>query len=156
VGPNAARDEGVAWSKDLSRAIDFLQTRPDIDSSRIGYSGISGGADAGFIFVALEPRLKAAALLGGGRVNGEAQLPEANLVNFVPRIRTPTLLLYGRNDAGRPVDTFQVPLFRLLGTPAEHKRHAILDGAHTPARQEDVIREVLEWFDTYLGQVTRR
>jgi hypothetical protein len=62
----------------------------------------------------------------------------------------------GRNDVGRPVDTFQVPLFRLLGTPAEHKRHAILDGAHTPAQLQDVIREVLDWFDRYLGQVTLR
>jgi eukaryotic-like serine/threonine-protein kinase len=153
VGPNAARDEVIAWSRDVSRAIDYLQTRADIDSSRIGYYGTSSGADAGLIAVALEPRVKAAVLQGGGRVNGEAQLPEANLVNFVPRIRTPTLLLYGRNDIGRPVDTFQAPLFRLLGTPAEHKRHAILDGGHTPTRQQDVIREVLQWFDRYLGPV---
>ena len=92
---------------------------------------------------------------GGGPVNGEIQLPEANLVNFVPRIRTPTLLLYGRNDVGRPVDTVQSRLFRLLGTPAEHKRHAILEGGHTPTRPQDVIREVLQWFDKYLGSIVQ-
>jgi eukaryotic-like serine/threonine-protein kinase len=156
VGPNAARDEVIAWSKDVSRAIDYLQTRSDMDAGRIGYYGTSSGADAGLIALALEPRVRATVLQGGGHVNGEVQLPEANLVNFVPRIRTPTLLLYGRNDIGRPVDTFQSPLFRLLGTPAEHKRHAILEGGHTPTRRRDVIREVLEWFDKYLGPVSRQ
>src|SRR5262249_49698815 len=137
VGPNAARDEVIAWSKDVSRAIDYLQTRSDIDSSRIGYYGISAGADAGLVILALEPRVKASVVQGGGPVNGVAQLPEADLVNFGPRIRTPTLLLYGRNDALLPADTFQAPLFRLLGTPAEHKRHAILTGGHLPSRQQD-------------------
>ena len=156
VGPNAARDEVITWSKDVSRAIDYLQTRADIDSSRIGYYGISAGADAGLVILALEPRVKASVLQSGGRINGEVQLPEANLVNFVPRIRTPTLLVYGRNDAYYPARTFQTPLFRLLGTPAEHKRHAVLDGGHTPARLQDVIREVLQWFDKYLGPVAPR
>ena len=75
-------------------------------------------------------------------------------VNFAPRVRIPTLLLYGRNDLNYPVDTFQVPLFRLLGTPAGQKRHTILEGGHTPARQQDVIREVLHWFDEHFGPVT--
>jgi dipeptidyl aminopeptidase/acylaminoacyl peptidase len=34
-----------------------------------------------------------------------------HFVNFVPRIRVPTLLLHGRNDAGYPVDTFRTPSF---------------------------------------------
>jgi formylglycine-generating enzyme required for sulfatase activity/pimeloyl-ACP methyl ester carboxylesterase len=154
VGPSAARDEVIAWSKEFGRSIDYLETRTDIHASRIGYYGISSGADAGFILTALEPRVKASVLQGGGLVYDEVQLPEAHVVNFAPRIRIPTLFLYGRNDVNRPVDTVQVPLFRLLGTPADHKRHVILEGGHTPARQQDVIREVLDWFDRYLGPVT--
>ena len=156
VGPNAARDEVIAWSKALGRTIDYLETRADIDRSRIAYFGVSSGADAGLILTALEPRLKVSVLQAGGPVLSGSQPPEMHFVNFVPRIRIPTLLLYGRNDVGYPLDTFQVPLFRLLGTPAEHKRHKILEGGHTPARQQDVIREVLDWFDTYLGPVTSR
>jgi dienelactone hydrolase len=156
IGPNAARDEVIAWSKDLGRTIDYLETRADIDRSRIAYFGVSSGADAGLILTALEPRFKVSVLQAGGPVLSGSQPPEMHFVNFVPRIRIPTLVLYGRNDVGYPVDTFQVPLFRLLGTPAEQKRHAKLEGGHTPARQQDVIREVLDWFDTYLGPVTSR
>jgi eukaryotic-like serine/threonine-protein kinase len=153
VGPNAARDEVIAWSKDVSRSIDYLETRADIDPNRVGYYGVSSGGDAGLIVTALEPRIKVSALQGGGPVLSGPQPPEMHFINFVPRIRVPTLLPFGRNDVGYPVDTFQVPLLRLLGTAPEHKRHAILEGGHTPARQQDVIREVLDWFDKSLGSV---
>jgi hypothetical protein len=112
VGPHAARDEVIAWSKDASRSIDYLETRADMDRSRIAFYGVSIGADAGFLITALEPRIKVSALLGGGPVNGAVQLSEAHFVNFVPRVRIPTLLLYGRNDVNNPLATFQIPLFR--------------------------------------------
>ena len=41
----------------------------------------------------------------------------------------------------------------LLGTPPEHKRHVALDGGHVPTDMRGMIREVLDWFDTYLGPV---
>jgi dienelactone hydrolase len=154
-GPSVARDEVIAWAREFGRSLDFLETRPDIDAGRIGFYGISSGADAGIILTALEPRIKAAVLSGAGLVNDEVQLPEAHVVNFAPRVRMPTLLLSGRNDVARPVDKVQAPLFRLLGTPPEHRRHHIIDGGHIPARQQDATREVLDWFDRYLGPVTR-
>ena len=92
-------------------------------------------------------------LSGIGLVNDKVQLPEAHVVNFAPRIGVPTLLLSGRNDVARPVHTIQAPIFRLLGTPPEHTRHAIIEGSHIPARQQDATREVLAWFDKYLGPV---
>jgi serine/threonine protein kinase/dienelactone hydrolase len=154
LGPAAARDGVIAWAKEFRRSIDYLETRPDIDASRIGYYGISSGADAGLILTALEPRVRASALLGVGLVADKAQLPEAHVVNFAPRVRIPTLFLSGRNDIARPIDTVQAPLFRLLGTPREHKRHFIFEGGHIPARQQDAIREVLDWYDKCLGPVT--
>ncbi len=67
----------------------------------------------------------------------------------------PVLLLGGRNDFYFPVETSQAPLIKLLGTPAEHKRHVVLKGAgHVPPRIE-VIREILHWLDRYLGPVGR-
>jgi pimeloyl-ACP methyl ester carboxylesterase len=63
----------------------------------------------------------------------------------------PVLLLGGRNDFVFPVETSQAPLFRLLGTPAEHKKHVVYEGAgHVPPRIE-LIREILDWLDRYLG-----
>ena len=35
-GPNAERDLRIAWSRDLGRAIDYLETRADIDTHAAG------------------------------------------------------------------------------------------------------------------------
>jgi cephalosporin-C deacetylase-like acetyl esterase len=51
---------------DLRRAVDYLETRGEIDSSRIGYVGGSMGGILGGIFIGVEPRIKAAALLVAG------------------------------------------------------------------------------------------
>jgi hypothetical protein len=34
------RDYVIYWSKDLGRSIDYLETRPDLDSQKIGYYGL--------------------------------------------------------------------------------------------------------------------
>ena len=51
---------------DLRRAVDYVETRPDIDGKRIGYVGGSMGGILGAIFIGVEPRIKAAALLVAG------------------------------------------------------------------------------------------
>ena len=66
MGPFAEREIRIAWSRDLGRAIDYLETRSDIDRTRLAFYGVSDGADAGVILTALEPRLKTAVLQGTG------------------------------------------------------------------------------------------
>ena len=144
------RDRRIAWSRQLGRAIDYLESRPDIDATRVGFYGISAGADAGTILTALEPRLKASVLQGTGIWGDET--PENNAVDYAPRIRVPTLMLNGRYDFGAPPDTAQRPLFDLLGTPPGSKRHVILDTGHA-IPIDDAARELLPWFDRYLGPV---
>jgi len=51
---------------DLRRAVDYLETRPEIDVERIGYVGGSMGGILGAIFIGVEPRIKAAALIVAG------------------------------------------------------------------------------------------
>lgn len=51
---------------DLRRAVDYLETRDDIDMDRIGYVGGSMGGIFGGIFIGVEPRIKAAALIVAG------------------------------------------------------------------------------------------
>jgi hypothetical protein len=41
-------------------------------------------------------------------------------------------------------------MFRLLGAPLGSKRHVIFESGHTPP-SDLVIKEVLDWFDRYLG-----
>ena len=93
---NARREHRIAWSRQLGRGIDYLESRPDIDATRLGFYGISAGADAGTILTALEPRLKASVLQGTGIWGDET--PENNAVDYAPRIRMPTLMLNGRYD----------------------------------------------------------
>jgi len=43
-------------------------------------------------------------------------------------------------------------MFRLLGTPERDKRHALFESGHIVPKNF-VIKEVLDWFDRYLGPV---
>ena len=151
-GPNAERDLTIAWSKELGRSIDYLETRRDIDAGRIAYYGFSVGAVAGPILTALEPRFKASILLGGGVVD-VPRAAEVEPIDFAPRVHVPTLMISGRQDFARPVETLQRPLFSMLGTPPDQKRLALFEGGHIP-RLQDIIREMLDWLDRYLGAVT--
>lgn len=56
IGDNIARY--MVW--DAMRGIDYLQTRPDIDSHLIGSYGCSGGGTLSAYLAALDPRVKAA------------------------------------------------------------------------------------------------
>ncbi|MCR4410804.1 MAG: acetylxylan esterase [Thermoguttaceae bacterium] len=46
------------------RALDYLESRPDVDRSRIGVAGASGGGLQTQMVVALDPRAKAATIVG--------------------------------------------------------------------------------------------
>jgi eukaryotic-like serine/threonine-protein kinase len=151
-GPNELRDLRIAWSKDLGRSLDYLETRRDIDKGRLAYYGLSLGAITALPILAVEDRFKVAVLLAGGLPFNHVP-PEADPVNFVSRIRIPVLLLGGRQDFIHPVDTAQVPLLRLLGTPEKDKKHIIFEGGHAPLRIQVLIRDILDWLDRYLGPV---
>jgi pimeloyl-ACP methyl ester carboxylesterase len=152
------RDVVIQWSKDLGRTIDYLNSRNEFDKDKVAYYGFSMGAGEALPILALESRLRTAILLTGGLETNTAfrQFPQIDEINFVPRIKLPVLLLGGRFDFVFPVETSQKPLFSLLGTLPERKRHVVFEGAgHVPPRI-DVIREILDWLDRYLGPVRRQ
>jgi dienelactone hydrolase/predicted Ser/Thr protein kinase len=138
--------------KDLRRSIDYLETRPDIDGQRIAYYGMSWGAGLGAYVGAVEDRFKASILLGGC-IDGSGR-PEINDINYVGRVRVPTLMLNGRYDTINPVETRIKPMFDLLGTPAADKRLELFETDHIPPITE-YIKETLAWLDKYLGPVKR-
>jgi hypothetical protein len=153
-GPNDQRDWKVQIGKDLRRTVDFIESRDDLDGERIAYYGMSWGATLGPIMTAIEPRFDASILLAGGVYNYPEDWPaEALPQNFAPRSTVPTMMVNGRADFGTPVETNIQPMFDMLGTPAEDKRLVLLDGGHVPAEPNEVIREVLDWLDRYLGPV---
>jgi len=59
------RAEQIQLIKDLQRAVDVLRSRPNVDDGRIAYVGVSYGGAMGALFVGIERRLEAAALVVG-------------------------------------------------------------------------------------------
>jgi hypothetical protein len=155
VGPNQLRDRLLQWSKDVQRSIDYLETRPEIDTSKLAFYGISYSAWVSPTLLAPEPRLKAAVLVSGG-----ASTPtpaEVDPWNYAPRVKVPVLMLNGRDDFIFPVDISQIPLLDVLGTPAKDKRHILFDGGHVNLQTRlDLIGEILRWLDRYQGPVNTR
>jgi formylglycine-generating enzyme required for sulfatase activity/dienelactone hydrolase len=147
------RDHTIAWAKDLSRSVDFLETRKDIDREKLAYLGFSWGGEVAPVMLAVEDRFKAAILVSGG-LDPYRTLPEAEPFNFASRVRIPVLMLNGRYDHRFPVEASQLPFFRSLGTPEKDKKHVIYESGHSPPRKE-YIRESLDWLDKYLGPVKR-
>jgi eukaryotic-like serine/threonine-protein kinase len=152
TSPSEQRDMMIRWSQDISRVIDYLETRADFDATRIGFYGFSAGAIYGPVFTAVEPRIGASILLGGGLLPLPLR-PEVHPVHFGPRSRTPTLMVNGRDDFLMPYEFSQRPFFELIGAPDDQKRHVLLDGGHIPTNRHDIIREVLDWLDRYFGTV---
>jgi eukaryotic-like serine/threonine-protein kinase len=153
LGPMGLRDLRVQQAKDVFRAVDYLESRPDIDTDRLAYYSLSMGASFGPIPLSLEPRIRAAVLLSAGlRFNTP---PEIQPANFAPRVRVPVLMVNGRDDFDAPLAS-QRRFFDLFGTPAEAKRHVILDGGHVPSDMRGVIRVVLDWLDEQFGPADTR
>src|SRR5215208_2929772 len=65
------RAEQIQLIKDLQRAVDVLRARANVDDERIAYHGTSYGGAMGALFVGIERRIKAAALVvpDGGLVS---------------------------------------------------------------------------------------
>jgi len=145
------RDHVIAWSKDLGRSIDYLETRSDIDHNKLAYEGYSWGAAMRSLLPAMEDRIKVLVLIAPGFYL-QRRLPEVDQINFAPRVKAPVLMLNGRFDFIFPTGSSQEPMFRQLGTPPEHKRRVLYDTGHDIPRTE-MIKETLNWLDRYLGPV---
>jgi tRNA A-37 threonylcarbamoyl transferase component Bud32/cephalosporin-C deacetylase-like acetyl esterase len=145
------RDHVIEWSKDLGRSIDYLETRPEIDTGRLAYVGVSWGGAMGSVLPAVEDRIKVCVLMVPG-FNLQKSAPEVDELNFAPRVKVPVLMLNGHFDFFYPPETSQEPMFRLLGTPKENKRRIVYETGHDIPRNE-LIKETLDWLDRYLGPV---
>jgi formylglycine-generating enzyme required for sulfatase activity/dienelactone hydrolase len=146
------REHVIAWSKDVSRSLDYLETRKEIDGTKVAFFGASlGGAEAPIV-AAVETRIKAVIISSGG-FQLRRDLPEVDPLNFASHVTTPVLMLSGRYDATFPLQSSQDPLFQILGTPDSNKKHVIYEGGHGVFPRPDAVRECLDWLDKYLGPV---
>ena len=143
------KDHVTMWVKDCSRSIDYLETRAEIDHNKIAYFGVSWGGAMGAIIPAVERRIKVTVLLVAGLLF-QRSLPEVDAIHFLPRIKTPVLMLNGKYDFFFPYETSQRPFFEMLGTGKEDKRIIAYERGHSVPRTQ-VVKETLAWLDRYLG-----
>lgn len=158
------------------RAIDYLETRPEVDKDRIGMTGRSGGAAMTWFTAALDPRIQVAVPVMGistyaanvrentQRLHCDCMFPINSHLHdmmhqgalIAPR---PLLMAHGKKDSLFPVagyEEFQErisALYRDYGHP-EHFQNIVVDTGH---QDSDYLREqAIRWFDRYLMRIPER
>jgi dienelactone hydrolase len=137
------------WREELGRAIDYLETRNDIDARRLGWFGSSFGAGPMLPLLAVEKRIGAAVLYSGGTGLPSALPVSEQAYNYIPRVTQPVLMLNGRWDIEYPAAS-QQRLLELLGSPADQKKLVQFEAGHGNLPRFQVEKETLEWFGRHL------
>jgi len=151
--PIAYRDWVIQLAKDMMRSVDYLERRPDIDSEKIAYYGLSWGAWLGPIMLTVEERIKLGILVVGGLPYCKLA-PAADPINFAPRVKVPVVIVGGEQDYIFPVETSLRPLHKLLGSAhKELKTYAGGHGSLLALFSRQITGDVLDWLDRYLGPV---
>lgn len=135
--------------RDFMRTVDYLETRDDIDTTKLGYYGHSWGGRMGAIIPAVEDRIALNILVAAG-FSEIKPYPEADEINYITRVKVPTLILNGRFDAIFPLETNVEPFYDLLGTPEKDKSLQLIEAGHN-FYKKDRIKPILGWLDKYFG-----
>jgi dienelactone hydrolase len=164
----ADRAEQIQLIKDLQRAVDVLRSRPNVDDDRIAYIGISYGAAMGALFVGIERRLKAAALVVGDgglvshftgpedlgfmeslscatRLDWFRAMTPIEPIRFIPHASTALLLQNGRFDNLVPMADAQA----LHAAAPENKTVRWYDAGHGLNQQAAWDRH--DWLHERIG-----
>ncbi len=173
-GPEAgaAQTNVVQTVVDYRRAMDYLETREDVDASRIALVGASMGAMVGTIVTAVDDRVEAALLIVGGggwatlvaesehpvaavlrqrlaQNAGARGLEDVDPVNYVGHISPrPVWMINGRQDRIVPPASAEL----LHEAAREPKRVVWYDGGHIP-NLPALVQTFSEWMEQVLGAV---
>ncbi len=158
------------------RAIDYLETRSEVDASRIGMTGRSGGAAMTWFTAAVDERVKVAIPVMGistyaANLKDNTQWRHCDcmfLINtfqhgmlhqgalIAPR---PLLMAHGRRDPLFPIPGYEEferrigALYESYGK-AESFRNVVVDTGHADS---DFLREqAVRWFDRHLMGIPER
>jgi serine/threonine protein kinase/dienelactone hydrolase len=152
--PLVYRDWTIRMAQDLRRSIDYLETRDDIDSHRIGYYGYSFGSLLGQLMLAVEDRIGTGIFVHGGLL--PIDLPRSfDMALYAQRIHVPVLMVNGAEDVLLPAEVSQKPMYRILKEAHPDTRYAVYPGGHGEFSLffEQIREDVLDWLDRYLGPV---
>jgi dienelactone hydrolase len=154
-GVRGERDLTILGVKELRRAVDLLQSLPQVNDDHIGYLGFSAGARTGALLAGVEHRLKAVVLMSGGETTVDQVLEavdrrdrkklrplfeDTDGLAYIAR-SSPTKLLFqdGREDEIVPRDALE-RLYLAAGKPKEIRWY---DGGHDLPLQ--AYRDHLTW-----------
>jgi dienelactone hydrolase len=160
-GVRGERNLTILGVKELRRAVDLLQSLPQVDDEHIGFLGFSAGARTGALLAGVEHRLKAVVLMSGGETTVDQVLEavdrrdreklrplfeDTDGLAYIAR-SSPTKLLFqaGREDEIVPRDALQ-RLYRAAGKPKEIRWY---DGGHDLPLQ--AYRDHLAWLQQALS-----
>ena len=156
---------GVTWPGILAwddmRTVDFLVTRPEVDPERIGCEGLSMGGERAALLGALDPRVKAAVIVGWMSTLNE-MLPEHvdkhSWCSFIPGLTRvldwPDLAALHAPDALLVMQGSQDPLFPLDGfQKAAEQLRAIYAKAGAPGNLDVRLFDVPHVFSRDMQQV---
>ena len=137
----------IKWGKDYKRAIDYIESRDDMDMDKLSYYGISWGGSIANILLAIDDRVKNSVLYVAG-IEFQTCKKEVDKFYYTSRIKIPVLMVNGKYDHFFPLETSQIPMFKLLGTPEEDKKHYVYETGHYVPRDE-LIKLHLDWLKKY-------
>ncbi|MEN6607808.1 MAG: acetylxylan esterase [Bryobacteraceae bacterium] len=158
------------------RALDYLETRPEVDAARFGITGRSGGAMMSWFTGAVEPRIRAVVPVMGistcaanlrdntqrfhcdcmFAINSYQHDPIHLGALIAPR---PLLMAHGKKDLGFPMDGYKEfernisALYTGYGHP-ERFRNIEVDTDHADSGY--LRGQAVHWFDRYLKGIEPR
>ena len=163
---------GMMLRDDLM-ALDYLASRPEVDASRLGVTGMSMGATRSWWLMALDERIKTgvpiACLTRYENLIEHEMLKAHGIYYFVPGMLNhfdteavvaliaprPVLFQNGGADDGSPEDGIHAieaavrPAFQLYGKPDEFQSIVYPGQAHVYT--EEMWQKTLRWMDERLG-----
>tara|TARA_B110000285_G_scaffold183047_1_gene207047 strand:- start:1512 stop:3761 length:2250 start_codon:yes stop_codon:yes gene_type:complete len=118
----------IKIGKDFKRVIDYLETREDLEIKKLSYLGYSWGSVTSNILLAIDERVKSAAIFIGGLMLQKSRKEiEAHI--YLRRIKIPILHIVGKLDGIFEYEDSFLPWNKLIGTPEEDKFIIAVDNA---------------------------
>jgi dienelactone hydrolase len=138
------REIYVQTTIDYRRALDYLKSRPEIDSARIGIFGYSMGGTQTFLLTGVDSRIKAAVACAVPADRNPSSLIAPR--HFAHAIGSrPFLLIAGRNDEMCPPEEAE-SVFQLIG--GEAAKIALVEGTHK--LRPEFVPQAVRWFKDHL------
>jgi dipeptidyl aminopeptidase/acylaminoacyl peptidase len=171
--------DGDNYAAAATALVDYLATRPEIDSSRVGVFGISQGSYWGPIMAAAEPRLRACACMMGSfyeqgfdlgqptfkenfmymtgsesEAEAEALIPFVTLDGIETEIRCPLLVLHGEMDELTPEEEARRFVDRAVN--ADPREIVIFENEFHPLGgvSPEAFNHVADWLHDNLSAAT--